>query len=175
MLASVARNARSHLRRLPATCAGSRSNFTLPTLPWAKDALAPHMSAETIDFHYGKHHQTYITNLNNLVAADPALQGKSLEQIVKSSKGGVFNNAAQVWNHTFFWNCLTPAKQPKTPSAELAAAINKKWGSLDAFKAEFNKAAAGQFGSGWAWLVSNKAGDLSIVATSNAATPLTGE
>ncbi len=108
------------------------------------------------------------------VAADKALAGKSLEELVKSTSGGVFNNAAQVWNHTFFWHSLSPASASKTPSTELSAAINKAWGSFDNFKAEFNKAAGGQFGSGWAWLVTNKAGELKIVTTGNAATPFTG-
>jgi Fe-Mn family superoxide dismutase len=108
------------------------------------------------------------------VAADKALAGKSLEELVKSTSGGVFNNAAQVWNHTFFWHSLSPAAASKAPSADLSAAINKAWGSLDNFKAEFNKAAGGQFGSGWAWLVTNKAGELKIVTTGNAATPFTG-
>jgi Fe-Mn family superoxide dismutase len=144
------------------TPAISRSVFSLPQLPWAKDALAPHTSSETIDFHYGKHHQTFITNLNNFVAADKSLAEKSLEELVKSTSGGVFNNAAQVWNHTFFWNSLAPAGSSKGPSPELTAAISKAWGSLDNFKAEFNKAAACQFGSEWAWLVTNKSGDLKI-------------
>ncbi len=108
------------------------------------------------------------------VAADKALAGKTLEELVKSTSGGVFNNAAQVWNHTFFWHSLSPASASKTPSPDLSAAINKAWGSFDNFKAEFNKAAGGQFGSGWAWLVTNKAGDLKIVTTGNAATPFTG-
>jgi Fe-Mn family superoxide dismutase len=146
--------------------------FELPALPYASDALAPHISAETLSFHHGKHHATYVTNLNNFVAADPELQGKTLEEIIRSSSGGIFNNAAQVWNHTFYWNSLSPAGGG-APTGELAAAIDAAWGSFDNFKAAFDKAAAGQFGSGWAWLVSDKEGKLSITTTSNAGTPLT--
>ena len=132
----------------------------------------PHISGETIDYHYGKHHQAYVTNLNNLVAADASLAGKSLEDIIASSKGGLFNNAAQVWNHTFYWHSLSP-QGGGAPTGALAEAITAAWGSFDAFKAEFTKAALGQFGSGWAWLVADKAGKLSIRTTANAETPLT--
>ncbi len=144
--------------------------FTLPELPYSKDALAPHMSAETLDFHHGKHHQAYVTKLNELVAADPALQGKSLEDLVKTTKQGpVFNNAAQVWNHTFFWNSMKPQGGGE-PTGPLADAIAKSFGSVADFKTKFNAAAVGQFGSGWAWLVKN--GDaLEITTTSNAGTP----
>jgi Fe-Mn family superoxide dismutase len=146
--------------------------FELPALPYAKDALAPHISAETLEFHYGKHHQTYITNLNNLVAADAQLQGLSLEEIVMKSSGGVFNNAAQVWNHTFYWNCLSPNGGGE-PTGELAVAITATFGSFAAFQEEFTKCAVTTFGSGWAWLVKNADGSLALVSTSNAACPLT--
>ncbi|MEZ4473326.1 MAG: Fe-Mn family superoxide dismutase [bacterium] len=147
-------------------------SFELPALPYARDALAPHVSAETIDYHYGKHHAAYVTNLNGFVAADPALQGKSLEEIVKTSSGGVFNNAAQVWNHTFYWNSLSP-KGGGAPTGKVAAAIDAAFGSFEAFKAQFSVAAGGQFGSGWAWLVKDAAGALKIVTTANAGCPLT--
>jgi len=143
---------------------------TLPPLPYAMDALAPHISKETLEFHYGKHHQTYVTNLNNLIPGTE-FESASLEDIKKSS-GGVFNNAAQVWNHTFYWNSLSP-KGGGEPSGKLADAITKKWGSVAAFKEAFNKSAAGNFGSGWTWLVKKADGSLDIVNTSNAATPLT--
>ena len=144
---------------------------TLPELPYAKDALQPHISAETLDFHYGKHHQTYVTNLNNLIPGTE-FENLSLEDIVKKSSGGVFNNAAQIWNHTFYWHSLSP-KGGGEPTGPLADAINKQWGSFAAFKEAFTKAAIGTFGSGWAWLVKKADGALDIVSTSNAATPLT--
>ena len=144
---------------------------SLPPLPYAMDALAPHISKETLEFHYGKHHQTYVTNLNNLIPGTE-FESASLEDIVKKSSGGVFNNAAQVWNHTFYWNSLSP-KGGGEPSGKLADAINKKWGSVAAFKEAFNKSAAGNFGSGWTWLVKKSDGSLDIVNTSNAGTPLT--
>ncbi|HUG58875.1 MAG TPA: superoxide dismutase [Fe] [Candidimonas sp.] len=144
--------------------------FTLPPLPYALDALAPHISKETLEFHYGKHHQSYVTNLNNLVAGTE-FESASLEDVVKKSSGGVFNNAAQIWNHTFYWNSLTP--KSGEPTGALLAAINAKWGSVDAFKEAFNKSAAGNFGSGWTWLVKKSDGSVDIVNTSNAATPLT--
>ncbi|HTJ91534.1 MAG TPA: Fe-Mn family superoxide dismutase [Pararobbsia sp.] len=143
---------------------------TLPPLPYAKNALAPHISEETLEFHYGKHHQTYVTNLNKLIPGTE-FENLSLEDIVKKSSGGVFNNAAQIWNHTFFWNSLKPAGSQ--PSGKLADAINAKYGSYDKFKEEFTKVAIGTFGSGWAWLVKKPDGSLDIVSTSNAATPLT--
>jgi Fe-Mn family superoxide dismutase len=146
--------------------------FTLPPLPYADNALEPHLSAETISFHYGKHHQTYVTNLNTFAANDEKLAAQSLEEIVRTSSGGVFNNAAQVWNHTFYWNSLSP-NGGGAPSGALAAAIDATWGSFDNFKAEFNKAAAGQFGSGWAWLVKGADGALKITTTGNAGCPLT--
>ncbi|KPK06745.1 MAG: superoxide dismutase [Betaproteobacteria bacterium SG8_39] len=144
----------------------------LPPLPYAMDALAPHMSKETMEFHYGKHHQAYVTNLNNLIKGTE-FENASLEDIVKKSSGGVFNNAAQVWNHSFFWNCLKPGGGGK-PSGALAAAIDKKWGSFDGFKDAFTKSAVGNFGSGWTWLVKKGDGSVDIANTSNAGTPLTG-
>jgi Fe-Mn family superoxide dismutase len=136
------------------------------------DALQPHISKETLEYHYGKHHQAYVTNLNNLIKGTE-FENSSLEEIVKKSSGGVFNNAAQVWNHTFFWNCLSPKGGGK-PAGALAAAIDKKWSSFDAFKDAFSKSAVGNFGSGWTWLVKKGDGSVDIVNTSNAATPLTG-
>ncbi|NYT70130.1 superoxide dismutase [Fe] [Pusillimonas noertemannii] len=145
--------------------------FELPPLPYAIDALAPTISKETLEFHYGKHHQAYVTNLNNLIAGTE-FESASLEDIIKKSSGGVFNNSAQVWNHTFYWNSLSPNGGGE-PSGKLAEAINAKWGSVAAFKEAFNKSAAGNFGSGWTWLVKKPDGSLDIVNTSNAATPLT--
>ena len=144
----------------------------LPALPYAMDALAPHMSKETMEFHYGKHHQAYVTNLNNLIKGTE-FESASLEDIIKKSSGGVFNNAAQVWNHSFFWNCMKPGGGGK-PSGALASAIDKKWGSFDGFKDAFTKSAVGNFGSGWTWLVKKGDGSVDIVNTSNAGTPLTG-
>jgi Fe-Mn family superoxide dismutase len=143
---------------------------TLPQLPYAKNALAPHISEETLEFHYGKHHQTYVTNLNKLIVGTE-FETLSLEEIVRKASGGIFNNAAQVWNHTFFWNSMTP--KGGKPSGALGEAIDKKYGSYDKFKEEFTKVAIGTFGSGWAWLVKKPDGSLDIVSTSNAATPLT--
>lgn len=144
---------------------------TLPALPYAADALAPYISKETIDFHYGKHHQTYVTNLNNLVKGTEFAE-HGLEDIVRKSSGGIFNNAAQIWNHTFFWHSLKPAGGGE-PTGALAAAITAKWGSFAAFKEAFTKSALGNFGSGWTWLVKKADGSVDIVNTSNAATPLT--
>ncbi len=144
----------------------------LPPLPWARDALAPHISAETIDFHYGKHHQAYVTNLNNQIAGTE-FESMDLESIIKKATGGMFNNAAQVWNHTFYWNCLAPDAGGE-PQGRLADAINKSFGSFAKFKEEFTKTSVGTFGSGWGWLVQRPDGDLALVSTSNAATPLTG-
>ena len=142
----------------------------LPALPYARDALVPHISPETIDFHYSKHHQAYVTNLNKLIAGTPQ-ENASLEEIVKNSSGGIFNNAAQVWNHTFYWNSMKPGGGGE-PTGAIAAAINASFGSYAAFREQFVAAATTQFGSGWAWLV--KSGDkLEIVKTSNAETPLT--
>jgi len=144
----------------------------LPQLPYAKDALAPHMSAETFDYHYSKHHQAYVTNLNNLIKGTE-YENLDLEAIVKKAPaGGVYNNAAQVWNHTFFWNCLTP-NGGGAPAGALADAINAKWGSLDAFKAAFQASAVGNFGSGWTWLVKKADGSVDIVNMGAAGTPLT--
>lgn len=145
--------------------------FTLPPLPYAIDALAPHISQETLEYHYGKHHQTYVTNLNNLVAGTE-FENAPLEEVVKKSSGGMFNNAAQVWNHTFYWNSLSP-KGGGEPTGAVLDGIVKKWGDFAAFKDAFNKSAAGNFGSGWTWLVKKADGSLDIVNTSNAATPLT--
>lgn len=143
----------------------------LPELNYSKDALAPHISAETIEYHYGKHHKAYVDKLNTLIENTPFAE-QDLELIVKTSEGGVFNNAAQIWNHTFYWNSLTPNGGGE-PTGELSAAINKKWGSFQKFKQEFSDAAAGRFGSGWAWLVKNSDGTLAILTTPNAETPLT--
>ncbi|RXZ42803.1 superoxide dismutase [Fe] [Crenobacter cavernae] len=143
----------------------------LPELPYALDALAPFISKETLEYHYGKHHQTYVTNLNNLIKGTE-FENASLEEIVKKSSGGVFNNAAQVWNHTFYWFGMAPNAGGE-PTGALADAINAKWGSFEEFKKAFNAVAAGTFGSGWAWLVKNSDGSLALVSTSNAATPLT--
>ncbi len=143
--------------------------FTLPNLPYAKDALAPHMSAETLEYHHGKHHNAYVTNLNKLLEGKPEAN-KSLEEIIMSSDGGVFNNAAQVYNHTFFWSCLKPNGGGQ-PTGDLAQAITRDFGSFDKFKEEFTNAAVTQFGSGWAWLVLD-GGKLSIMKTSNADLPM---
>ncbi|MDR6934932.1 Fe-Mn family superoxide dismutase [Luteibacter sp. 3190] len=147
--------------------------FELPPLPYEKNALEPHISAETLEFHYGKHHQTYVTNLNNLIKGTE-FENKTLEEIVKTSSGGIFNNAAQVWNHTFYWNSMRPASKAAEPPAKLKEALDKAFGSVDKFKEEFTKQATGNFGSGWTWLVQRQDGSLAIVNTSNAATPLTG-
>ncbi|NNJ72797.1 MAG: superoxide dismutase [Fe] [Enterobacterales bacterium] len=145
--------------------------FELPALPYAKDALAPHISEETLEFHYGKHHNAYVVNLNNLIA-DTDMANMSLEDIITNSDGGIFNNAAQVWNHTFYWNCLSPNGGGEASGA-IADAINATFGSFDAFKAAFTDACITNFGSGWTWLVKNTDGGLEIVKTSNAGCPLT--
>lgn len=144
--------------------------FVLPPLPFAKNELKPYISEETIEYHYGKHHQAYVNNLNQLIA-NTEFANKSLEEIIKTSTGGIFNNAAQNWNHTFYWNCLTPKSEK--PSATLLSALEKQFGSFEKFKEQFSKIAGGQFGSGWAWLVKNKDGALEILSTSNAENPLT--
>jgi Fe-Mn family superoxide dismutase len=144
---------------------------TLPPLPYPKNALAPTMSEETLEYHYGKHHQAYVTNLNNLIKGTD-FENLPLEEIIKKSSGGVFNNSAQVWNHTFFWNCMKP-NGGGAPTGPVADAINAKWGSFDKFKEEFQKSAVGNFGSGWTWLVKKADGGVDIVNTSNAGTPLT--
>ena len=144
----------------------------LPPLPYAKDALAPHISAETLEFHYGKHHQAYVTNLNNLVKGTE-YDALDLEAIIKKAPaGGVFNNAAQVWNHTFFWNSMKPAGGGE-PNGALATAIKAKWGSVEDFKKAFTASAVGNFGSGWTWLVKKADGSVDIVNTTAAGTPLT--
>jgi Fe-Mn family superoxide dismutase len=142
----------------------------LPELPYAKTALAPHISAETLEYHYGKHHAAYVANLNKLIAGTE-FADLSLEDIVKKSSGGIFNNSAQVWNHSFYWNCLSP-KGGSEPSGALADAITKNFTSFAAFKEKLTNAAVTQFGSGWAWLVKNPDGSLAVEQTSNAATPL---
>ncbi len=144
----------------------------LPPLPWARESLAPHISAETIDYHYGKHHQTYVTNLNNQIKGTE-FENQDLVSIIKKAQGGMFNNAAQVWNHTFYWNSLSP-KGGGEPSGKLADGIKKAFGGFSQFKEEFTKIAVGTFGSGWAWLVQRPDGNLGLVSTSNAATPITG-
>ena len=143
--------------------------FELPALPYAKDALSPHISAETLEFHYGKHHQAYVTNLNKLLEGKPDAN-KSLQDIIMNSDGGVFNNAAQVWNHTFYWKSMKP-NGGGTPTGDLLAAINRDFGSFDKFKEEFANAAATQFGSGWAWLVLDN-GKLAVTKTGNADLPM---
>ena len=145
----------------------------LPALPYEMNALEPHISQETLEFHYGKHHQTYVTKLNGLIPGSE-FEGKSLEDIVKASEGGVFNNAAQIWNHTFYWNCLSPNGGGEATGA-IADAINAAFGSFDAFKEAFTNSAINNFGSSWTWLVKNADGSVAIVNTSNAATPLTDE
>jgi Fe-Mn family superoxide dismutase len=146
-------------------------SFELPALPYSMDALEPHISKETLEFHYGKHHQGYVTKLNNGIKGTE-LENASLEEIVMQSEGGVFNNAAQVWNHTFYWNCLAP-NAGDSPTGKIADAINESFGSFDAFKEQFSQSAATLFGSGWAWLVVNKAGKLEIVQEVNAGNPMT--
>ena len=143
----------------------------LPPLPYAMDALQPHISKETLEFHYGKHHAAYVTNLNNLIKGTE-FENASLEDIIKKASGGIFNNAAQVWNHTFYWNSLAP-KGGGQPAGALAAAIGKKWSSFDAFKEAFTKSAVGNFGSGWTWLVKKSDGSVDIVNMGAAGTPLT--
>ncbi len=145
--------------------------YELPALPYAMNALEPTISQETLEYHYGKHHQTYVTNLNNLVPGTE-FANASLEDIVMKSSGGVFNNAAQIWNHTFYWNCLSP-NGGGAPSGDLAAAIDKAFGSFDEFKKALSTSAATNFGSGWTWLVKNSEGGVEIVNTSNAANPMT--
>ncbi|MBH1988794.1 MAG: superoxide dismutase [Myxococcaceae bacterium] len=139
--------------------------YKLPELPYSKNALAPYISEETLDYHHGKHHQTYVTNLNNLV------QNRPLEELIRTESGAIFNNAAQIWNHTFYWHSLSP-QGGQEPKDRVQAAINRDFGSFEAFKNLFTQAALGQFGSGWAWLVQDSAGKLVIRATSNAESPL---
>ena len=147
--------------------------FLLPDLPYPKDALAPVVSAETVEYHYGKHHKTYVDNLNKLVAGTPLADETSLEAVVKKApQGPVFNNAAQVWNHTFYWNCLAPNAGGQ-PTGALADAINAAFGSFDKFKEEFSKVSIGTFGSGWGWLVKKADGSLALASTIGAGCPLT--
>jgi superoxide dismutase, Fe-Mn family len=144
--------------------------FTLPELPYAKDALAPHMSAETLEFHYGKHHQAYVTNLNRLTEGKPEAN-KSLEELIRTAEGAIFNNAAQVWNHTFFWNCMSPSGG-RRPSSDVADAISQVCGGFEEFKETFTNTAIGLFGSGWTWLAKDPSGKISIENLSNAGNPL---
>ena len=144
--------------------------ITLPALPYSMDALQPHISKETLEYHYGKHHQAYVTNLNKLVPGT-AFEGLSLEDIIQKADGGIFNNAAQVWNHTFYWHCMGPDCGGE-PTGALAGAITETFGSFEAFKEAFSTKAATTFGSGWAWLVQTQDGSLEIVSTSNAQNPM---
>jgi len=145
-------------------------SFELPKLPYAMDALEPHISKATLEYHYGKHHQAYVNNLNNLIPGTE-FENATLEEIVKKASGGIFNNGAQVWNHTFYWNCLKP-NGGGLPSGKLLDAINSSFGSFEEFKQKFTNAAATLFGSGWAWLVKNNDGSLAIIQESNAGNPL---
>jgi len=142
----------------------------LPELPYAKDSLAPGLSAETIEYHYGKHHAAYVANLNKLIKGTE-FENASVEDIIKKASGGLFNNAAQHWNHSFYWNCLSP-KGGGEPTGELSAAINKAFGSFAQFKEMFTNAAVTTFGSGWAWLVKNSDGSLAVLSASNAGNPI---
>jgi Fe-Mn family superoxide dismutase len=147
-------------------------SIELPALPYAQNALEPHISAETLEYHYGKHHKAYVDNLNKMIAGTE-FADMALEDIIRKAQGGMFNNAAQVWNHTFYWNCLSP-KGGGEPSGKLGEAITKAFVSFATFKEEFTKTAIGTFGSGWAWLVQRADGTVALVSTSNAATPITG-
>jgi Fe-Mn family superoxide dismutase len=147
--------------------------FKLPALPYTKTELAPFLNEEQISFHYDKHHKAYVDNLNKFIETDGSLKGKSLEEIVLSSSGGIFNNAAQIWNHTFYWFNISPAGKTGSISNELNAAITRDFGSLDELKAKFVDGGMKTFGSGWIWLCSDSAGKLSLVSTSNAAVPFT--
>ncbi len=146
-------------------------SFELPKLPYAIDALAPHISKETLEYHYGKHHQTYVNTLNTLIKGTE-FENATLEEIILKSSGPMFNNAAQVWNHTFYWESLKP-QGGGAATGKIAEEINKKWGSFEAFQEAFDKCAVGTFGAGWAWLVKNADGSIDLASTSNAATPLT--
>ena len=143
----------------------------LPNLPFSNDALTPHISVETLEYHYGKHHQAYVNNLNKLIPGTE-FEKMKLEEIIRKSSGGIFNNAAQVWNHSFYWNCLKPQGGGK-PTGDLAKAIDKAFGSFEDFKNQFTQTAVTTFGSGWAWLVKNSNGSLALESTSNAGTPMT--
>jgi superoxide dismutase, Fe-Mn family len=174
-LAGMAIAAKAEKSVIDPVATGGSPAYALPTLPYAQDALAPYLSARTMSFHYGKHHQTYVDNLNKLVAGTPWAAGQPLEKIIAESaalldKAAVFNNAAQVWNHTFFWKSMKPGKDGK-PAGRLLAMIEKSFGSFDKFKEAFTAAAVAQFGSGWVWLIQD--GDtLKIIKTSNADTPI---
>jgi Fe-Mn family superoxide dismutase len=146
-------------------------SIELPALPYKDEALVPHISKETLQFHYGKHHAGYVTKLNGLIAGTP-FSAMSLDDIVRKSDGAIFNNAAQIWNHTFYWNSLSPTGGGN-PKGKIDAAITKNFGSFDKFKEQFTAAATGFFGSGWAWLVETKTGDLKITTTANAGCPMT--
>lgn len=143
----------------------------LPKLPYEMDALAPYISKETLEYHYGKHHQAYVNKLNTLIP-NTEFENKPLEEIIKKSSGAIFNNAAQIWNHTFYWHCMTP-KADNEPTGKLADAINKTFGSFADFKEKFTQISVNQFASGWGWLVKNPSGDLEVYSTSNAGTPMT--
>ena len=146
-------------------------SISAPELPYGRDALAPHISEETLNFHFGKHHMGYFNKLTAAIEADASLQGKDLVELIRSTSGGTFNNAAQVWNHTFYWNSMSP-NGGGAPTGAIADAINASFGSFEEFKTAFGAAAAGQFGSGWAWLVKNADGSLAITKTGNAETPI---
>ena len=148
-------------------------SFQLPALPFGKTDLEPHISAETLEYHYEKHHATYVAKLNALVVGTD-LEGQTLEEIIKNSAGPVFNNAAQIWNHTFYWHCLAPNAGGE-PTGKISEAINNQFGSFSAFQAQLNDKAVNNFGSSWTWLVKTQDGKLDIVNTSNANTPLTDE
>ena len=145
--------------------------YELSPLPYAMDALAPHISAETLEYHYGKHHAAYVANLNKLVPGSD-YEGASVEELVMQASGGLFNNAAQVWNHSFYWQCMAPNAGGE-PQGDLAAAIQNAFGAFEEFKQNFTKAGMTRFGSGWAWLVKNKSGELEILSTANADNPMT--
>ena len=145
--------------------------YELPELPYAMDALEPYISKETLEYHYGKHHKAYVDNLNKLIVGTE-FENMSLEETIKKSSGGIFNNAAQVWNHTFYWHCMTP-NSAREPSGALADAINEKFGSFGEFKKLFSQTAISTFGSGWAWLAKNRDGSIEIMSTGNADTPMT--
>lgn len=155
-----------------ATAIANRQEYQLPELPFKLDALEPHISRETLEYHYGKHHRGYANKLNEVTVGTP-LQQASLEKIIRTATGGVFNNAAQIWNHNFYWNCLTP--EPNAPGAELLAAINGEFGSLEKFQEQFKASALANFGSGWTWLVRKSEGQLAISNTDDADTPLRGK
>lgn len=144
--------------------------FKLPELPYALSALAPYISQETLEYHYGKHHQAYVNKLNTLIAGTP-FESESLENVITKSSGAIFNNSAQVWNHTFYWHCMKPNGGGE-PKGDLADAIKEAFGSFAAFKEKFSAAAVNQFGSGWAWLAKNRDGSLEVYSTSNAGTPM---